>query len=443
MTEIVISDGDLQYLKSALLIGEVELCAVLLANQTTRSNGKRRLLVREILIPPSEQYNSQTQYFAELRPEYVAHISKRASNENCSIVFVHSHISRGAPLFSSVDDEGEVHLAKFLSRQNPELLHAAMVISEGGFRGRALGTHEDVDVISLGAQLEYVFRAAGSPTAYAHKFDRQIRAFGKLGQDVISNLRVAIVGLGGVGSLVAQQLGHLGIGDFLLIDPDTIEPSNLNRVVGATLADIGLSKVDVAARYVQGLNASRVDIERADVTRVKVAELLRDVDLIFSCTDSHGSRAIIQQVAYQYFIPCIDTGVTITTDDGRVKGIYGRVQLLAPGHACLSCSSILDANEVRRDMMSVPERKLDPYIPGGREPAPAVISINGTTASLAVTMFLAHTVGVPSASRNLLYNAVSSSLRSLHVTPDPQCHICSKAGVYALGDKEPLRARLE
>ncbi len=54
----------------------------------------------------------------------------------------------------------------------------------------------------------------------------------------------------------------------------------------------------------------------------------------------------------------------------------GRVQLLSPGLACLTCGGLLDGNEVRRDMMSEGERKQDPYLVGAREPAPSVISLN-------------------------------------------------------------------
>jgi molybdopterin/thiamine biosynthesis adenylyltransferase len=56
--------------------------------------------------------------------------------------------------------------------------------------------------------------------------------------DALQHLRVAIVGLGGGGSHIAQQLAHLGVGQFVLVDPDRIEESNLNRLVGGTVADV-------------------------------------------------------------------------------------------------------------------------------------------------------------------------------------------------------------
>ena len=65
------------------------------------------------------------------------------------------------------------------------------------------------------------------------RFSRNIALFGVDGQHKISKTKVAIVGLGGIGSHVAQQLAYLGILDYTLIDDDTVSRSSLNRVIGA------------------------------------------------------------------------------------------------------------------------------------------------------------------------------------------------------------------
>ena len=94
-------------------------------------------------------------------------------------------------------------------------------------------------------------------------FDRQVRAFGAAGQQRLGDTRVAIIGLGGTGSIAAQQLVHLGVRKFVLIDPDTIEVTNLNRVVGATAQDVGASKVSVAARYIKSFS-SEADVSECE-----------------------------------------------------------------------------------------------------------------------------------------------------------------------------------
>jgi len=356
----------------------------------------------------------------------------------------HSHPGEHAPHFSATDAEGEDHLARFMKRRgHGNVPHAALVMSRGGARGRVLGEWEEIRVTAIGPTRRVVFEPGAVTTSWpADVFDRQVRVFGAAAQQTLQALRVAIVGLGGTGSIVAQHLVHLGVRDLLLIDPDTIELSNLNRVANATPRHVGEPKVDVAAQYVRAVAPNaRVDTLRADIISASTARSLRDVDLIFGCTDSHGSRAVLQQVAYQFLIPCIDMGTTIAVVKDQITHIYGRVQLLAPGLACFTCGGLLDSNEVRRDMMTPFERQADPYISGAREPAPAVMSLNGTVASLAVTMLLAFVAGVPSDARHVLYDARRSALRNIRAERDPRCFVCSPFGALARGEAWPLLTR--
>lgn len=445
MIQISISRTHTKEVAGAVLGGEVERCAVLYASRALSESGGLRLIVKEVEVPEPDSYSQQSKFASELNPAFVAKISKRAKLRGESIVFVHSHPGDEPPQFSRVDNMGERRLAEFLTTRTPDIPHGAIVISAGGWRARKLGTSTPVKVVSIGEQRQVLF----DPDEYddsitAALFDRQVRAFGEAGQRVIGSLTVAIVGLGGTGSVAAEQLAHLGVRRFILIDPDAIEQTNLNRVVGTCHADIDRPKVDVAAEHISSI-APDAEITRiqGDVTRTRTARALLPADFIFSCTDSHGSRAVIQQVAYQYLIPCIDVGSVLTATAGRVTGIHGRVQALAPDLPCFTCSGLIDAEQVRRDMMDDEERRLDPYIQGAHEPAPAVISINATITSLAVTMFMAITVGVPSDGRYILYNAKGPTLRSVRATQNPACYICSPLGVLARGDSQSLFTRDE
>lgn len=444
MIELILASTDAEALRNALTSSEQEGCAVLYASQTTRSDGVIRLLVREIQFPDQADYTHRGINGAELNPGFVAQVTKHARRENYSLIFVHSHPGHSFPTFSSTDSEGESRLAAFLAHRHPTPLHAALVISKGGWRCRRLGGEQEIRVVSVGSHRETLFDPNIPDNSYLDIFDRQVRAFGIAGQQALQGLRIAIVGLGGTGSLLAQQLVHLGIREFILVDPDVLESTNLNRVANAGPNDIGRPKVEIAARYIQSVAGNAIVTSvQGDVTRTNIAKELLNADFIFGCTDSHGSRAVLQQVSYQYLIPCIDVGTTIAVSQGNVTHIYGRVQLLAPGHACFTCSNLLDSNEVRRDMMSSFERKADPYIQGAREPAPAVISLNGTVVSLAVTMLLSITTGIPAGARHILYNAINSLLRSVRAEPNPNCYICSRSGGFARGDSWPLLARQE
>jgi molybdopterin-synthase adenylyltransferase len=444
MTELVFASEDYTVVRKELTDGETEKCAVLLANQVKRSDGTVRLLVRDVVWPSPNDYTRKGLLEAELSSEFVASVTKRARLGENALVFVHSHPGSEAPEFSHIDANGEKHLQGFLSHRHPAFQHAAVVVSKGGVRGRRLGTAEEIRIVSLGATREVVFNPDRDEVSIGEQFERQVRAFGALGQRKLEHLRIAIIGLGGTGSIVAQELVHLGVHDFLLLDPDVIETTNLNRVVGAIADDVGAPKVEVAARYIRTFNKNAdVRCVTGDVIQARVARELLDADFICCCTDSHGSRAVVQQVSYQYMVPCIDMGVTIAVRNGSVTHIYGRVQLLAPGLACLTCGSLLDPNEVRQDMMTAFERRADPYIQGAREPAPAVVSLNGTVASLAVTMLLATVSGIPVGARHVLYNALKSTMRVARAESEAHCYICSKAGALARGDSWPLFGRTE
>jgi molybdopterin/thiamine biosynthesis adenylyltransferase len=182
---------------------------------------------------------------------------------------------------------------------------------------------------------------------------------------------------------------------------------------------------------------------QGDILETKVGRLLTDVDFIFCCTDSHGSRYVVNQLAYQYFVPCIDMGVVINVRDGKVTHFDGRVQMLAPGLGCLVCrDGILSPDHIRWDLAGEAQRQADPYFlsqVGIRQPS--VISLNSTVASLAVTMFLAAVAGVPSNGRSQMFRGVPGVVRQLDTQPTAGCINCSDEGFLGRGDTCPLPAR--
>ena len=340
-----------------------------------------------------------------------------------SIIFVHTH-----PLpynqFSESDDAGEEALAAFLRQRAPEAKHAAMLLTPEKSIARELGEETPLRVIGIGTNVTWGEDVSDSEIH--PQYDRQVRAFGVAGQKILRSIRVGIVGLGGTGSIVLQALAHLGVQDFLLLDPDIVEETNLNRLVGATPKDVGLPKVSVAKAWTQRITSDvRIEARQDSVLKAAPARSLADTDFVFCCTDSHGSRAVLNQLAYQYLVPVVDMGVVIAAREKHITHIAGRTQLLAPGVACMVCGNLLDPEEIRRDLLTDFERQADPYILGQPEPAPAVISLNSTIASLATTMFLNTVTGIPGSARFLNYNAMTGVCRPAICTPHPSCIVCS------------------
>ena len=211
MSRLVLTKELLARLRAELLQGDKESCAVLFGRSVEISGRLARIVVRECVQPPATAYQLRTQTRAQLHPEFVAGITRRARDSGESLIFVHTH---PFPLntFSEIDDAGEAELAAFLRRRVPQSRHAAMLLTPEVSIARELGKETPLRVYGVGGEIVWGGQeSAKEPDAV---YDRQIRAFGRQGQKVLETIRVGIVGLGGTGSVVLQQLAHLGIQDF-------------------------------------------------------------------------------------------------------------------------------------------------------------------------------------------------------------------------------------
>ena len=208
------------------------------------------------------------------------------------------------------------------------------------------------------------------------KLDRQ-RFLGEESSSVLRHTRVAIVGLGGGGSHIAQQLGHLGVGEFVLIDPDEVEDTNLNRLVGATQQDVAnrANKVSVAAQVIGGVNPSaQISAQMSQWQTCAVA--LRSCDVIFGCVDSISGREQLETAARRYLVPYVDLGMDVHwVEDGFVVG--GQVALSMPEGPCLRCMGIVDDRGLA----------LEAQMYGAAGARPQVVWANGVLASIAVGLF--------------------------------------------------------
>ena len=415
---------------------EVETCAIAIARP---SHG--RLIVHDILHPEPGDYRDRSGVSAQLKPEFIFEAVNTARQSASSLVFIHTHpFDPSVPAFSPVDDAGERRLFDFVSRRLGGRDHGAIVLSRGGLAARKLGADEAATVLSVGRKLRI---ENGRVSELDDRFDRQVRAFGADGQTAIAALKIGIVGLGGTGSLTAHQLAHLGVCDFVLIDFDRVDKTSLNRLVGATRTDVGTKKIEVARRQILAVDQdASVELVEGDIAEDGIARKLLDRDLIFGCTDSHASRAILGQIAYQYLIPVIDMGVSLSVRGGKLSKITGRTQLLTPGLPCFSCLELLESETIRRVMLTPELRAADPYIDGVHEPQPSVISLNSTVSSLAVSMFLGAVTEAPLHATFLRYDGIKGVVRPMAGTIDPDCYVCSRSNALARGDQWPLPTRL-
>lgn len=443
MIDLIFPGSSLSDLRTELHHDRLESAAILLAVPVRLpGNNCWRLLVKEVHVAPNDAYEERTPVAVRLKPDFGLPIEKKARQKNWSLIYCHTHPHQaGLPTFSAVDDLSEKDLAIYANSRNPGTPHLSLLLGRNRASARELGTALPARVINVGKYLQFVFDPdEDAPIEEMH--DRQIRAFGKEGQQRLHRLRIGIVGLGGTGSIVVQQLAHLGVDNYILIDPDIIESTNLNRVVGALPADIGrTAKVEVGKRVIEAIRPNpRVETLMADITTQGIGRRLAEVDLIFCCTDSHASRHLINHIAYQFLIPVIDMGVAIDQQNDNSPAIWGHAKMLAPELPCLWCVGNIDPQKVREELMSERLRQADPYFNQAGVIQPAVISLTSTTASFAVTMFLSAVVGIPAPTRHMIYDANSGRVRPVTATIQQNCLHCSPTAM-ANGDDYPIPER--
>jgi molybdopterin/thiamine biosynthesis adenylyltransferase len=408
-----------------------ETCAILL----TFPGQQGRILARDLIPVPEGAYNLRSPVAAELKSEFLFEVAERARRASAGLLFIHTHPQSIEPLeFSPADREGEEALKPYLDLKIPERQHTSLVITEKECRARLI-CGEELQVREIGARIDYLFDPDRNTQAdCAEIYDRQVRVIGAAGQRLIARAKVGLVGLGGTGSIVAQELAYLGVGDFVLIDHDLAETSNRNRVVGTEPDDIGRPKVEIAARLIQKANPSaKVECVDGSVMDGLCQQRLGHRDFIFICTDNHSSRLEVCRFCYRHLIPAIDIGVGLAVQNGALTSISGRVQMIAPGLPCLLCTGSISSDALRRETMSPEHKSADPYFGVDGEPQPAVISLNGTMSSLAVTMFMSAVAGLPVPARHLRYDGLAATVRPVVATADPDCAVCSHAGELALG----------
>jgi hypothetical protein len=280
-----------------------ERLAVLFAGRHATPRGWR-LLARDLWLAGPGDYRVQGAQHLEIEPGLWARAAKRARTTGESIVIAHSHPGDpAAPDFSPTDDLGERSLMPKLQARAAGP-HATLVASPGGYRGRLHLANGDPMPLVMGPYIP----SPNAGSAEDGRFDRQLLAIGPEGQARLHQMTVGVVGLGGLGSHVVQQLLHLGVGRLVVVEPDRIERSNLSRVVGASSSDAASNepKLSVARRLAEGLDARTILVLiDGDVRESKAVSQLLAADVVFGCTDTQLSRLLLNALAHQYYLPVL------------------------------------------------------------------------------------------------------------------------------------------
>ena len=428
----------------------VETGAVLLAG-VAQNGSDLRLLARELHEVPDDQYLVRQDDELLITSGGFVPPLRRAEETGTMAIWVHTHPG-GLPTPSRHDHRVDDQLVETFRTRTAHDFYGSLVLSSGPggsleFTGhvRGAGARRIERMWVTGPRLRLMSAYDGEPQDHVPAiYDRQVRAFGGDVQAVLRSLRIGVIGCGGTGSAVTEQLSRLGVGGLLLMDPDVIEDTNLTRVYGSGPAVIGMPKAEAQALHVASIAPDvHVDYLGDAITEVDLARAASTCDVLFGCTDDQAGRMIMSRLSSYYLLPVIDCGVLLSSDDGRLLGIDGRVTVLAPGYPCLLCRGRIDIARAMAEQLSPDERALrarEGYAPELGAIEPAVVAYTSLVASLAVAELLERLTGYgpEPAPSELLVRAhereISTNSRS--VRPG---HYCDPvAGLLGAGDVEPF-----
>jgi molybdopterin/thiamine biosynthesis adenylyltransferase len=384
--------------------------AVIAAGIVSTPRGTR-LLARDLfLAKDGVDFVPGKRGYRRLTAEFVRDRIRYCRDEGLVYLAIHNHYGTDSVAFSEPD------LASH-ERGYPALLDiaeqpvGALVLAQDALAGdiwtpdRARRPISHAVVVGTNLHMLYPEPPPLPPKADP-TYDRLVRWFGERGRDRLSQMKVGVVGAGGVALPLITMLARNGVGELVVIDPDRLEPTNLPRMPearrgdvfwtlrrlpgGARLADrISLKKVRLAKRAARRANPKiRFKGIATNVTEHEAAYELVDCDYIFLAADSHLARMVVNAVAHQYLIPAVQLGTRIDVDQetGAVGDIHLYIRNVLPGSGCLRCNKLISAAKLSDEAKDPRERARNRYVE--EVPAPSVITFNTQVAAQAATDFL-------------------------------------------------------
>ncbi len=431
----------------------VETAGVLLAVQHRTSAGETRLLARSVHWAPDQAYERRTTDEMLVAPEGYVPALALAEQDGAVPLWVHTH-PNGWPVRSAKDERVDELIADVFRVRSGSPCYGTVIVSPaqewlsltGKFQEAGSGAKE-IDRFWMVGDRWRMQPAYGTArdSSSAAVFNRNIRAFGEPVQRMMGMLRIGVVGCGGTGSAVAEQLVRLGARHLLLVDADTLSASNVTRVYGSTPADVGKPKTDVLADHLRRV-APDLDCETlvGRCTSQRVAESLAGTDLLFGCTDDNAGRLVLSRLCYWFLTPVIDMGVLLTSNPGStLGGIDGRITVLAPGSACLLCRGRIDLARAAAETRASEEQgrlEAEGYAPALGAVEPAVVTFTTMTAAIAVSELLERLVGYGGSPRpsEILLRAHDREISTNVATPAPGHYCHPMAGKFGRGRTEPF-----
>jgi molybdopterin-synthase adenylyltransferase len=368
-----------------------ETIGFLFCDRDRVSPERTRYLPKAWVVPTRDCYELQSSSGLVLEQEFHQYLLDNfLRDRQLDVVHIHTHSGTDFPDFSAVDDRAESKYAKFLSHRSDDSSRLISgVFDESLERGQfRIWNRKGTDFRSIICNRSWleIDEIELSESPLDPSFARQ-QVFGTGCQQKLNQLTVALVGCGGIGAIFAETLGRLGVKNWILVDPDRLETSNLNRMPAATptMVEDGWYKVHYVKHlldriYPTGANITAIPDAISSTTSIATA------DLIIVATDNHASRQIVQEIALKSIRPLVCLGTHIEVKSDGMPRMYARVTVPPLGGGwCLMCGNIINLHRAALESAPTEIDRLVAnagYLDGIDDPA--VLWLNNICASTGV-----------------------------------------------------------
>lgn len=346
---IVISEAAQLQLKQHLIRSDRQEDLCFAFYQLSTGLERTSALITEIVLPAKGDRNVHGN--VSFNADFFDKVSSLALSRQCGICFMHSHPASGWQFMSQDDIKAEEMLAPRVKSMTGLPLVGMTIGTDAAWSGRFWIKEapkyyvrhfcDSVRVVGKGLKVTYYDKQVPSPI-FGEAFLRTISAWGDQRQADISRLKIGIVGCGSVGSVVAEALLKTGVQKIMLLDFDTVEIKNLDRLQGIGPASVGKAKVFEIKNHLDRIKiGSDVEVTAIPYSIVEDEGFKRalDCDVLFSCVDRPWPRFLLNCIAYGHMIPVIDGGIDTNPNKRNTNLDQARwkVHTVGPERRCMCC----------------------------------------------------------------------------------------------------------